>query len=85
MGIPIAVLETTEAPALGMAMLAGSVGAGVADVGGMAERAVRISDVFEPEPSRAKAYGRRFELYRQLYPAMAKVNHGLARLESDDS
>ena len=52
MGIPIAVLETTEAPALGMAMLAGSVGGGAAKVRGMAERAVRISEVFDPEPSR---------------------------------
>jgi sugar (pentulose or hexulose) kinase len=37
-----------------------------------------LSDTYEPDSRRHQAYRQRFELYRELYPAIAPIAHGLA-------
>ena len=35
-----------------------------------------------PDPSRRVAYERRYQLYKQVYPALRQINHGLGACES---
>ncbi len=80
LGLPISVLEVSEAPALGVAMLGGKAAGLIDDIGAFAAEVVRISDTIDPEPRRHAAYRERFEIYREVYPAMKSINHRLARL-----
>ena len=81
MGVPVAVLETTEAAALGAAMLAGKAAGIVPDIGEMAREVVRIKSVCEPDEKRHAVYERIFAVYRSLYPALKDINHALAALD----
>jgi xylulokinase len=77
-GIPVVTPRVTEAAALGAALLAGA-GAGIyATAADAAERCLVLSDTYEPDSRRHQAYRQRFELYRELYPAIAPIAHGLA-------
>ena len=80
MGKPVAVMTTTEAPAFAAALLAGQAAGMVADVTAVLEERVRPVHEFEPDEGRRAAYAERFEIYRQIYPAMRELNHSLARL-----
>ncbi len=80
MNMPIAVLETSEAPSLGVAMLAGKAAGLVTDLHGQIQAAVRIERVCDPDPVAVRAYAERYAIYRDLYPAMKELNHRLARL-----
>jgi xylulokinase len=42
-----------------------------------AERLLELGDRYEPDPVRHAAYGRQYELYRELYPAVADISHRL--------
>ena len=80
MGRPVAVMTTTEAPAFAAALLAGQAAGIVPSVTAVLEERVRPVREFEPDPTRRAAYAERFEIYRQIYPAMRELNHRLARL-----
>ncbi|MCL4216893.1 MAG: hypothetical protein KJ052_07790 [Candidatus Hydrogenedentes bacterium] len=82
MGIPIAVLETTEAAALGVALLGGKAAGLADDLRQTTEAAVRVLRVVEPEPKRQAAYAARFELYTRVYDALKDISHGLAALDA---
>lgn len=79
MGKPVAVMATTEAPAFAAALLAGTAAGIVADVTAVLEERTRPVREFEPDERRHAAYAERFEIYRQIYPAMRELNHRLAR------
>ncbi|NIA13022.1 MAG: hypothetical protein GWP08_02995 [Nitrospiraceae bacterium] len=81
MGVPIAVLHTSEAASLGAAMLGGKASGVVDDLREMARRVVKIERVVEPDTVRSEAYNKRFAIYRDLYPTLKKLNHRLAELE----
>lgn len=81
MGIPVAVLEASEAASLGVAMLGGKAAGIVDDLRAMAARVVKIRDVFEPNPKRNAVYEELFSAYRSLYPAIREINWKLAMLE----
>ena len=81
MGVPVAVLETTEAAALGAAMLGGKAAGLVPNLGDMAKRAVRVKHVYEPDAKRHAAYERLFSIYQALYPAIKGINHQLSALD----
>ena len=67
----------TEAAAFGAALLAG-VGAGVfPSAASAAGRFLRLTDTYTPDPERHAAYSRQFELYREVYPAVAPISHRL--------
>ncbi len=72
-GIPVVAPEITEAAGLGAALLAG-VGAGVfSSAAHAAESILRLREEIRPDPKSQQAYERRFELYRQVYPAVKGI------------
>jgi xylulokinase len=81
MGVPIAVLETSEAASLGVAMLAGKAAGIVKDIADMARQVVRVKRVCEPDAKRSARYAEMFAVYRSLYPALKNINHALAALD----
>lgn len=83
MDLPVAVPSTTEAAALGVAMLAGKASGLVDDVSDFAGRAIRIERTFEPNPASVARYAERFAVYRELYDALKSVNGQLADAAND--
>ena len=71
---PIHLTQTTEAAAVGAALLAG-IGAGVyADAERAVHQAVRWHDeVVKSEPQNVAAYAKAYEAYQRLYPAIQSV------------
>jgi xylulokinase len=77
MGRPIEVPEVEEATPLGAAMLAG-IGVGVyRDEQDAFEQVRKPGAVYEPDPELATRYADLFEVYKQIYPALAPVSHAL--------
>lgn len=75
--IRVAVPQVTEAASWGAALLAGA-GAGIfADVAQAAEDTLKIVERYEPNPNAVQRYAERFELYQQVYPTLADLNHHL--------
>jgi xylulokinase len=76
-GIPVVTPKITEAAGFGAALLAG-VGAGVfPSAAEAAGRFLQLTDTYQPDPARQAAYARYYELYRQVYPAVAPITHQL--------
>lgn len=76
-GLPVAVPRITEAAAFGAALLAG-VGAGLyANVSAAAEQFLQLTDEYLPDPRRQKWYDELYQLYRQVYPAVAPITQHL--------
>ena len=78
---PIQRTCTTEAAAVGAAMLAG-IGTGVFnDMQDAISRVVRRHDaVVPPDPARLDVYARQYEVFCALYPALAETVHALGRI-----
>jgi xylulokinase len=75
--VPLRVPRVTEAACLGAALLAG-VGAGIYESLDQAvAQTVRLDRRVDPHPASADAYDARYQLYRQLYPALRALNHQL--------
>ncbi|MCI9068481.1 MAG: sugar kinase, partial [Lachnospiraceae bacterium] len=56
----------------------GAVAAGAyGDVGEAVSVMVRSGETYEPDPGRSRIYKERLALYRQIYPAIAGISHGL--------
>ncbi len=76
-GIPVVTPRVTEAAALGAALLAG-VGSGLFPTAAEAAgRFLQLTETYTPEPARHAEYTRQYELYRQVYPAVAPISHQL--------
>jgi xylulokinase len=76
-GIPVVTPQVTEAAALGAALLAGA-GAGLfASVPEAAQRFLRLTRTYTPDPARHAEYTRQYELYREVYPAVSPITHQL--------
>ena len=76
-GIPVITPRITEAAAFGAALLAGT-GAGLfGSAAEGAERFLELTQTFQPDPARHAAYTRGYELYREVYPAVAAISHRL--------
>lgn len=76
-GIPVMAPRVTEAAAFGAVLLAGS-GSGVfASASEAADRFLELTECFEPDAARHAAFSRSFELYREVYPALAPISHRL--------
>jgi xylulokinase len=72
-GIPVVAPRITEAACWGAALLAGA-GAGIwASAGQAAEEMLNLERRFEPDPERAARYGQRYDLYREIYPAVRGI------------
>src|SRR5690606_14949775 len=69
-GEPIAMLARNAGAPLGDALLAAAGVGLIADAGAVAQKAVQIDRVYEPDPVRHARYQEMFEIYRQLYPQL---------------
>jgi xylulokinase len=76
-GKPVLAMDVSEAPALGVAILAG-VATGVFSCGkdGVAQM-VRVGPTYEPDMALHEQYLERFLVFQQVYPALAELNHRL--------
>ena len=73
-GVPLRVPEVTEAACLGAALL-GGVAAGVwPDLRSAVAQTVRAKRLVEPTEVGARAYGERFELYKEVYPILRPLH-----------
>jgi xylulokinase len=76
-GIPVVTPQITEAAGFGAALLAG-VGAGIfPSAAEAAGRFLKLAHEYHPDPVRSAAYARQYELYRQVYLAVAPITHQL--------
>jgi xylulokinase len=76
-GRPIETPQVEEATPLGAALLAG-MGVGLyRDAEDACQQVYRVGATYEPDPQRAAQYADWFQLYRDLYPATATLNHRL--------
>ncbi|KLU61891.1 xylulose kinase [Peptococcaceae bacterium CEB3] len=74
---PVTVVNSSEGPAFGAALLAGT-GVGVyASVEEACRKTIRVESRQEPDPSAAEAYEKGYALYRSLYPLLRETMHGL--------
>ena len=70
MNLKVDVIESEEGPGYGGAMLA-AVGCGEFEtVEEAAEKLVRIVDTVEPETGLVEKYEKRYQVFKQIYPAM---------------
>jgi xylulokinase len=80
LGRPVVVLETTEAAALGVALLGARAAGLIESVSEAAGRFARTGRTFEPDAGRAAVYNERLSIYRDLYPATRAISHRIAAL-----
>jgi xylulokinase len=74
-GCPVFTLEIEEATALGAAMLAG-VGVGVyKNLSEAIQRVHKPGNLFEPNIKLVSFYTELFEIYREIYPALHRINN----------
>jgi len=72
---PITTLRVREAACLGAAILAGVAVGAYSSVEEGVERTVSVAGTYRPDPVRHRAYAGRLELYREVYPALARIHH----------
>ena len=79
LGIPVYTVKNRQTGTLGCAML-GAVAAGrYADLSAAAAGMVEEGRMYEPNPAHHERYRAQLELYRQIYPAVAEINHRTGR------
>jgi xylulokinase len=69
----IAVLETSEAGTLALALLCGKAMGEIDDLAVAARSAAKRSKVFDPNPNRAGIYASLMKRYRRVYPAVRTI------------
>ncbi len=74
-GKPVHALDISEAPCLGVAILAGAATGAFPSVEDGLSRMVRIQKTYEPDRSRHERYRERAELYARIYPTLAELHH----------
>jgi xylulokinase len=72
-GLPIARMEEEETSTLGAAILAAVRCRDHPDIASAVKSMVRFGKRFEPDPANAAVYARSFDLYNDLYGALAPV------------
>ena len=77
LGMPIERLTVREAGCLGAALLAARAAEPGLDLEETLRHVVRPAEVFTPRADRAGAYTEQYERYRQLYPALRELHHGM--------
>jgi xylulokinase len=81
-GKEVVTLRTSEGSALGAALLAGVAAKNYSSVEESAKQAIVIQDRVAPQPENVKTYGRTYQVYRNLYPAVRELSHQLASLSA---
>jgi sugar (pentulose or hexulose) kinase len=74
-GKPVVAMDVSEAPCLGCAILAGVATGAFPSVEAGITQMVRTRRIYEPDLSLHERYMEKARLYRQVYPALAALNH----------
>ena len=74
MGKPIASLYASEGTSVGTAILAGLAIGEYSSVEEAVAQCVKVKEVFEPNPEMHALYEERFEIYKEIYPALRQIN-----------
>ena len=77
LGKPVSAMRVSEAVCLGAAILAGTAIGVYPNAREAALRISRIEHTYQPNRARSRFYARRFQLYRELYPALRELLHRL--------
>ena len=72
---PIQCLEVTEGGCMGVALLAAAASNGL-PVSELSGKWCKFKYLTEPDPVKAEIYGRKFEQYKKLYPAIRDIYKG---------
>lgn len=82
LNLKVEVIESEEGPALGGAMLAAVACGEYKSVEEIAAKLVKVVSVVEPDPALAAKYDKRYQCFRQIYPACKPVFEVLAKNET---
>lgn len=82
LNLKVEVIESEEGPALGGAMLAAVACGEYKSVEEIAAKLVKVVSVVEPDPALAAKYDKRYQCFRQIYPACKPVFEVLAKNEA---
>jgi xylulokinase len=77
LGRPVKTLKVREAACLGAAILAGAASKVYRSVDEGVERTVSSREIYSPETKMRQRYAEKYDVYRQIYPALAQVNRRL--------
>lgn len=75
LNLDLKILENEEGPALGAAMLAAVACGEFAGLEEAAGKVVRIKETVRPNPGAVKTYEKRYQFFRELYPALKEKFH----------
>ena len=73
LNIKVDVLENEEGPGLGGAILAAVACKEYASVAEAAEAIVKVKETIEPDPALADLYEKRYQQFKQIYPACREI------------
>ena len=76
-GKPVRAVAVSEAPCLGVAILAGVATGVFSSMEEALAQMVRIGRTYEPDLALHDRYMERFQLFAQVYPTLAELNHQL--------
>jgi xylulokinase len=76
-GKPVVAMDVSEAPALGVALLAGVATGVFSSVEEGVDQMVRTGRTYVPDMALHQRYMEKFHVFKQVYPALAELNHQL--------
>ena len=76
-GKPVLAMDVTEAPCLGVAILAGVATGVFSSVEEGVAQMVRVERTYEPDMALHERYMERARVFAQVYPTLAELNHQL--------
>jgi xylulokinase len=79
-GVPVEVPAESLGAPVGTALVAAAGVGLLTDLVEVARARYAVGERYEPDPARHAAYRRRYQIYRELYPSLAKVHQMLAEL-----
>jgi xylulokinase len=74
---PVAAMDVSEAPCLGVALLAGVALGTFPNLQAAVAAMVRVKHVYHPDPARSQQYAARAGTFAKIYPVLAELNHEL--------
>jgi xylulokinase len=76
-GKPVMAMDVSEAPCLGVAILAGVATQVFSSIEEAVSRMVRVKQVYEPDMAMHERYMEKARLFARVYPTLADLNHQL--------
>jgi xylulokinase len=74
-GIRVLAPQVSEAASWGAALLAGTGAGCFSNLIDASSAALQMTNIYTPDPERQLRYDERYQLYRQVYPAVTRIHH----------